>query len=505
MSVIVVSTTEPNYNYGVPTSNIDIDDINQAVQYESNYVSSYEWDIVYYSPTGTTSGPIGPEGPQGPEGDRGDKGDTGLKGDTGAQGVSITDVSKTSGDGSAGTTDTYTITYSDSSTDTFPVYNGADGTDGTDGATITTGSGAPTGGNDGDLYIDTDTYDLYKKSSGSWSTIGNIKGATGDTGDTGPQGISLNWLADASSHPLSPSENDAYYNTTDNKSYVYDGAAWQTVVEDGAAGADGSDGIDGDQWTYGSGAPTNTTSQTYDTYYINTDDNSVHYKASGTTTWSQISTLTGALYTTTSTDTIDLSAKSVGSTFTMNIADSGMSYTVGQVLTVANSNTAKFYAEVASYAGNTTIDLTITHITGSTSHSSWDLNLSGVPYTQDETAAGQVFEIELDAATTVSGRLSLTPVKPDGWTLTDGSSGGVTQNDPDDLIINHNVTDSNGNYRPVFDARIMYKAGSSPDTYVSFVGDAAYTKLANDTTNGKVELASLTTENYLIKIHLTFA
>lgn len=43
-------------------------------------------------------------------------------------GVSVTDISRTSGDGSAGSTDTYTITYSDSSTSTFDVYNGADGT-----------------------------------------------------------------------------------------------------------------------------------------------------------------------------------------------------------------------------------------------------------------------------------------------------------------------------------------------------------------------------------------
>jgi hypothetical protein len=69
--------------------------------------------------------------PEGLKGDKGDTGDTGDKGDTGdqgPQGVSIVSVDRTSGDGSPGTTDTYTITYSDSTTDTFTVYNGANGT-----------------------------------------------------------------------------------------------------------------------------------------------------------------------------------------------------------------------------------------------------------------------------------------------------------------------------------------------------------------------------------------
>ena len=47
----------------------------------------------------------------------------GLKGDTGN---GIVSVLRTSGDGTPGTTDTYTITFDDDTTTTFPVYNGAD-------------------------------------------------------------------------------------------------------------------------------------------------------------------------------------------------------------------------------------------------------------------------------------------------------------------------------------------------------------------------------------------
>ena len=86
--------------------------------------------------TGLT-GPTGPKGDTGltgPTGAQGPKGDTGLTGPTGAQGPKgdtgkgITTITRTSGTGAAGTTDTYTITFTDSTTTTFNVYNGANGT-----------------------------------------------------------------------------------------------------------------------------------------------------------------------------------------------------------------------------------------------------------------------------------------------------------------------------------------------------------------------------------------
>lgn len=45
----------------------------------------------------------------------------------GEDGRGIVSIKRTSGNGAAGTTDTYTITYSDTTTSTFSVYNGADG------------------------------------------------------------------------------------------------------------------------------------------------------------------------------------------------------------------------------------------------------------------------------------------------------------------------------------------------------------------------------------------
>ena len=67
---------------------------------------------------------------------------------------------------------------------------GGTGTDGADGATWYSGSGTPSSemGNDGDYYLDTNAYDVYKKTSGTWAVICNIKGADGETGATGSTG-----------------------------------------------------------------------------------------------------------------------------------------------------------------------------------------------------------------------------------------------------------------------------------------------------------------------------
>ena len=37
----------------------------------------------------------------------------------------------------------------------------------------------------------------------------------------GSNGKGINWLGDFDSHPINPTENDAYYNTTDKIAYIY--------------------------------------------------------------------------------------------------------------------------------------------------------------------------------------------------------------------------------------------------------------------------------------------
>lgn len=74
------------------------------------------------------------------QGEKGDKGDTGSQGN---QGVGIASIDKT---GTSGLIDTYTITYTDGSTDTFNVKNGADGSGGVNSFNGRTGAIMPENG-----------------------------------------------------------------------------------------------------------------------------------------------------------------------------------------------------------------------------------------------------------------------------------------------------------------------------------------------------------------------
>lgn len=113
----------------------------------------------------------------GDDGADGADGQNGADGADGADGVGISSIDLTSGDHSPGTTDTYTITYTDSDTDTFTVYNGADGEDGEDGqdgngiASVTLTSGDHSPGT-------TDTYTITF-TNGTTATFGVYNGLNG--------------------------------------------------------------------------------------------------------------------------------------------------------------------------------------------------------------------------------------------------------------------------------------------------------------------------------------
>lgn len=126
---------------------------------------------------------------------------------------------------------------------------GADGADGADGSVWHTGASDPAGGTgvDGDYYFQTGTGatgilgDVWRKASGSWAIIGNIRGQTGATGATGADGAAGANGADGA-----------------------DGAVWYagTTDPDNGNGADGdfylqtgtgATGVLGDVWTKAAG------------------------------------------------------------------------------------------------------------------------------------------------------------------------------------------------------------------------------------------------------------
>lgn len=105
------------------------------------------------------------QGPQGETGETGPQGAVGPKGDTGPQGP----AGQSGGEqGEQGET----------------------GPAGEDGSVWYTGAGIPATavGVDGDLYLNTNTGDVYQKASGAWSAVDNITGPEGDRGLMGPQG-----------------------------------------------------------------------------------------------------------------------------------------------------------------------------------------------------------------------------------------------------------------------------------------------------------------------------
>jgi len=67
---------------------------------------------------------------------------------------------------------------------------GPPGPPGPPGTQIITGSSAPTTGlgNSGDIYIQINTGDVYRKTGNTWNLIGNIKGPPGEPGQQGPAG-----------------------------------------------------------------------------------------------------------------------------------------------------------------------------------------------------------------------------------------------------------------------------------------------------------------------------
>ncbi len=110
-----------------------------------------------------------------------------------------------------------------------PGADGAPGMDGADGTSIRSGVGAPSNGlgMDGDLYVNTTNGDLHEKAAGTYSIVGNIKGADGADGADGapgPQG-----------DPGPSSLQAAYDGSTTNPEILTDGTRGALQIRRGSA------------------------------------------------------------------------------------------------------------------------------------------------------------------------------------------------------------------------------------------------------------------------------
>lgn len=124
------------------------------------------------------------------DGQDGEPGAAGKDGSDGSDGRGIQKVERTAGTGAAGSADTYTITYTDSTTSKFTVYNGADGTsfvvkDRYD--TLVALKAAHSTGSEGEAYaVGTESENIiyiWGVDTGDWTPIGSLQGPQGIPGE----------------------------------------------------------------------------------------------------------------------------------------------------------------------------------------------------------------------------------------------------------------------------------------------------------------------------------
>lgn len=163
-----------------------------------------------------------------------------------ADGRGISTIERTSGDGSAGSLDTYTITYTDKTTSTFSVRNGIDGQIFNVKGVVANTSALPaaSAANSGNAYlVGTATpYLLYAcvLSGGAytWLNLGSISGVKGDKGDTGTSIISLTGNAVNKGQGKRAFVLDVGLSNDTSKTFEYD-------IVDGTNGTNGTNGTDG--------------------------------------------------------------------------------------------------------------------------------------------------------------------------------------------------------------------------------------------------------------------
>src|SRR5690554_3173205 len=237
--------TSPNINDGYYNSTAGI-----------SYVwNGTAWQIVAKdgsSGAAGTQGPIGPAGAQGP---------------AGANGISInwlgdlanSPATPSLNDGYYNSTTGYSYVWNGSIWQ-IVARDGSNGVDGTNGVGITwlgDFASAPATPNENDGYYNSTDGVSYVWNGTAWQMIakdgndgadGNdgvdgtngtngLPGADGADGTDGIDGINMEWLGTYTTAPAGPTLNQAYYNSTDGVSYIWNGTSWEIVAQDGTGGA----------------------------------------------------------------------------------------------------------------------------------------------------------------------------------------------------------------------------------------------------------------------------
>ena len=324
--------------------------------------------------------------------------------------------------------------------------NGIDGADGTQFYLVDT-IPLVTLGVDNDLVIDNSTWILYKKISGVWVSQGVIKGDKGDTGDTGlagSDGVDGSSIYIVSTIPTGGANGDSAINKTNGNLWEKANDEWAIVGSlKGISGNDGTNGIDGAD---------------------------------------------GDKYYTTSTTTIDISAYSINDNVTLTV-DTGLSYSLNQLLVISSSTSLYFVGRIVSYNTDQLVVI-LTYKIGSTSSSSWEINLAGMA---EAAIVEKWYTISATAGTgTVSSR---TYTVPEGWTV--GASNTISViglgNNTVDLTIKHDTGYS------IVECIIFANDGNK---YTKLLTPISYGSLYEDLTHNAIELSSFCTLTQSLIIYI---
>jgi hypothetical protein len=120
--------------------------------------------------------------------------------------------------------------------------NGADGVAGTPITWVGDSPVPPLGAENGDAYYNTTDKKSYVMQDSSWYQMT----IDGTDGQDGTDGIAIVWKGDSSSPPADPEINWVYKDTDNGIIYIWTGSAWEVMVldgDDGQAGAEGADGL----------------------------------------------------------------------------------------------------------------------------------------------------------------------------------------------------------------------------------------------------------------------
>lgn len=229
---------------------------------------------------------------------------------------------------------------------------GPAGADGNDGATWLSGTTVPDSqGKDGDFYLNTSNYDIYKKTSGTWNKVGNIKGATGQTGNDGQDGQDgASWLFGTSAPTNQGKDGDFYLNTSTFDVYNKTSEAWSKT-----GNIKGSTGTRGSQWFSGTGITgTNATGTVFsgsgitsalvNDMYLNTSTAAVYKCTTGgnatTAKWAYVGSIKGETGTS-GKDGVDGAAGADG--------EDGATWISGTTAPSTQGKTGDFYLNTATF------------------------------------------------------------------------------------------------------------------------------------------------------------